>query len=82
MGTDYSQYLGDLCKKMLYVQNDIEKLLQAQNINNLLLLSNNMMVPEDTRRDALNQAMTLMGLSETKVQEQFIDSLPTDVFGR
>lgn len=82
MGTDYSQYLGDLCKKMLYVQNDIEKLLQAQNINNLLLLSNNMMVPEDTRRDALNQAMTLMGLTKSNTEEQFIDRLPTDVFRR
>lgn len=82
MGTDYSQYLGDLCKKMLYVQNDIEKLLQAQNINNLLLLSNNMMVPEDTRRDALNQAMTLMGLTKSNTEEQSIDRLPTDVFRR
>lgn len=82
MGTDYSQYLGDLCKKMLYVQNDIEKLLQAQNVNNLLLLSNNMMVPENIKRDALNQAMALMEISKSKAEEQFIDRLPTDVFGR
>ena len=37
-------------------------LLTAQQISNFLALANNQMVPEEIRTDALNRAMTLMGI--------------------
>ena len=44
------------------IQNDMKALLTAQQISNFLALANNQMVSEEIRTDALNRAMTLMGI--------------------
>lgn len=56
------QYLDELAKMTSSIQNDMRALLTAQQISNFLALANNQMVPEEIRTDALNRAMTLMGI--------------------
>ena len=56
------QYLDELAKMTSSIQNDMKALLTAQQISNFLALANNQMVSEEIRTDALNRAMTLMGI--------------------
>lgn len=69
-----------ILSKIDTMQVDMGALLQAQQISNFLSLANNMQVPEDVRALALNRAMEMMGLNQSRAAEQFNnEALPTDL---
>lgn len=70
-GLSQLDLLNIITSKVDMMQADIGALLQAQQISNFLSLANNMQVPEDVRAQALNRAMEIMGLNQSKSAEQF-----------
>lgn len=51
-----------ICNQLLSIKSSTEKLLEQQFISNLLSVANNMNVPEETRKEALDRALNMMPL--------------------
>ena len=74
------QILNLMTQMISEIRTDMNTLLQAQQINNFLALSNNLQVPENIRQEALNKALGMMGLQQSKAAEQFAENaLPNDI---
>jgi len=79
-GLSQLDLLSIIASKVDVMQADIGALLQAQQISNFLSLANNMQVPENIRQQALDKALDLMGLNQSRAAEQFNEqALPTDL---
>lgn len=70
-GLSQLDLLNIITSKVDMMQADIGALLQAQQISNFLSLASNMQVPEDVRAQALNRAMEMMRLNQSRAAEQF-----------
>ena len=71
---------------LINLNGKVDSLLEAQQVSNFLALANNSMVPEETRKEALNQAMLRMGMVQREQSQASLafeaETLPTDVFTR
>ena len=64
------QYLDVIAAKLDQMQKDLNTLLQAQQVNNLLAIANNMQAPEEVRNEALDRAMNMMALPIMKKEDR------------
>ena len=65
-GQDYDY----ICNQLLSIKSSTEQLLEQQFISNLLSIANNMNVPEETRKEALDRALNMMPLLTREKQQK------------
>lgn len=68
-GQDYDY----ICNQLLSIKSSTEQLLEQQFISNLLSIANNMNVPEETRKEALDRALNMMPLLTLEKQRKSND---------
>ncbi len=59
-----------ICNQLLSIKSNTEQLLEQQFISNLLSIANNMNVPEETRKEALDRALNMMPLLTREKQQK------------
>ncbi len=62
-----------ICNQLLSIKSSTEQLLEQQFISNLLSIANNMNVPEETRKEALDRALNMMPLLTLEKQRKSND---------
>lgn len=62
-----------ICNQLLSIKSSTEQLLEQQFISNLLSIANNMNVPEETRKEALDRALNMMPLITLEKQRKSND---------
>ena len=62
-----------ICNQLLSIKSSTEQLLEQQFISNLLSIANNMNVPEETRKEALDRALNMMHLLTLEKQRKSND---------
>ena len=62
-----------ICNQLLSIKSSTEQLLEQQFISNLLSIANNMNVPEETRKEALDRALNMLPLLTREKQRKSND---------